>query len=77
MAHENNTEVVAAAKRHAAAAEAHGIRNAVELGWQVYALDARDGKEYRIVAASTAKGVLMGQEPRQGIWFPVSTWVQR
>ena len=61
-----------------AATEAKAIRTAIGKNcFYVYALDARDGKEYRVVAASTHKGVLMGQEPRMGIWFPISTWVQK
>lgn len=77
-----NPEVKAAEARRIAQKEARDIRSAItNTCFNVYALDARDGKEYRIVAASTKtiNGVctLMGQEPRQGIWFPISTWVQK
>ncbi len=67
--------------KHDAATEAKAIRNSIRLGWQVWAIDARNGREYRIVAASTKtigeERVLLGQEPRMGIWFPVSSWVQK
>jgi len=81
MANDTNPEVKAAEARRTARNEASLIRKSLSLGWTVIAIDARDGREYRIVAASTktidGTTVLLGQEPRQGIWFPVSSWVQK
>lgn len=69
---------VVAPLKNDARKQAKEIREALKHNcFYVYATDARDGKEYRITAASTSKGVLMGQEIRQGIWFPIRKWEQR